>query len=287
MNGIFMKNVKTLIKLALEEDNAFKDITSLEFVPKDKNASAVLIANKSGVLCGVDIFEEVFKTIDKKCLIKRKLNDGARLKKGDKILTIFAKAQSILSAERTALNFLQHLSGISTITNIFVSSLGRETKTKIFDTRKTIPAYRELAKYAVRTGGGKNHRMSLADMALVKDNHLSLTKDLTEKIKQFRKKHKKIPIEIECENLKQVEQALNAKADIIMLDNFNFETAKKAVLFIRKNSQAKYKPEIEISGGVNFENAKRFAKLNAERISVGMITHSAEALDITLEIEIN
>jgi nicotinate-nucleotide pyrophosphorylase (carboxylating) len=177
------------------------------------------------------------------------------------------------------------MSGIATLTNKFVTSINNG-KTKIYDTRKTIPGYRELAKYAVRCGGGTNHRMGLYDMALIKDNHLKLTKDLTAEIIEFRKKHKNIPVEIECENIKQVEQALDSKADIIMFDNMTFENTKKMIALIRKRSTKGYKPEIEISGGVNLKTARKFERLDADRISIGMITHSSSALDVTLEITI-
>ncbi|MDR1695887.1 MAG: carboxylating nicotinate-nucleotide diphosphorylase [Endomicrobium sp.] len=278
-------NLNELIKLALKEDGAFKDITTKEFIPGDKKAKAVLIANKPGVLCGIDIFAAVFKAIDKKCRVTKKAKDCCKIKKGDHILEIEGPAHAILSGERTALNFLQHLSGIATLTAEFVSAV-KGGKTKIYDTRKTVPGYRELAKYAVRCGGGANHRMNLSEMVLVKDNHLSLTKDLDLKIKDFRKKHKNVLVEVECENSGQVRHALRAKADIIMLDNINYADTKKMVSLIRKNSTAGYKPEIEISGGINGKTAGKFAKLGVERISVGMITHSAPALDITLEITI-
>ncbi|GHT77203.1 hypothetical protein AGMMS50222_10590 [Endomicrobiia bacterium] len=177
------------------------------------------------------------------------------------------------------------MSGIATITNQFVTSIDNG-KTKIYDTRKTIPGYRELAKYAVRCGGGTNHRIGLYDMVLIKDNHIKLTKDLTTAIAEFRKRYRKIPVEVECENIKEVKQALDAKADIIMLDNTSFKNTKEMIDLIRKSSAKKYSPEIEISGGVNLETAKKFSKLDAERISVGMITHSSPALDLTLEITI-
>lgn len=281
-----MKNTKILIDLALEEDGVFNDVTTKTLISQNKKAKAVLIANKPGILCGVNIFVEVFKTIDRKCRVHPIKSDGDKIKKGDHILEISGPAYAILSGERTALNFLQHLSGISTLTSEFVA-VSKNGKTKIYDTRKTLPGYRNLAKYAVRCGGGANHRMGLSDMVLIKDNHLSLTEDLTEKIKQLRKIYKKMLIEVECENLVQVKHALNAKADIIMLDNMNFANTKKMVSLIRKSSTKDYKPEIEISGGVNHKSIKQFSKLGIERISIGMITHSAPALDITLEISIS
>ena len=279
-------NIQSLIDIALSEDKVFKDITTKEFIDKDKKARAVLIANKSGILCGTGAFESVYKSIDKKCKIDIKLKDGAVLKKGDKILEITAPASVILSGERTALNFIQNLSGISTLTSEFVK-LTKGTKTKIYDTRKTLPGYRELAKYAVTCGGGTNHRKDLSEMVLIKDNHISLSVNLAQKIKDFKKRYKNTLVEIECENINQVKHALEAKADVIMLDNTNFSNTKKMISLIKENSKNGYTPEIEISGGINLKTAKKLSKLGADRISVGMITHSAPALDITLEITIN
>jgi nicotinate-nucleotide pyrophosphorylase (carboxylating) len=283
-----MNTIDTLIALALKEDGAFNDITSKEFVPEDKKAKAVLIANKDGVLAGVYVFIEVFKTLDDSCKAAIKKKDGDLLKKGDKILEITGSARTILSGERTALNFLQYMSGIATLTNVFVKDVGNN-KAKIYDTRKILPGYRELAKYAVRCGVGTNHRMGLSDMALIKDNHLKLIKDLTSAISDFRKKYKykDIKVEVECESLGEVKNALAAKADIIMLDNSTPKTAVEMIDVIRKNSTKDYKPEIEISGNVNFQTIKEFAKLDVDRISIGMITHSVPALDVSLEVTIN
>jgi nicotinate-nucleotide pyrophosphorylase (carboxylating) len=283
-----MKTLDTLIKIALEEDGAFNDITSKEFIPLDKKAKAILIANKDGVLAGVDIFVEVFKTLDDSCKAVIKKKDSSALNKGDEILEIIGPARVILSGERTALNFLQYMSGISSLTSSFVKAVSSNNgKPEIYDTRKILPGYRELAKYAVRCGGGTNHRMGLSDMVLIKDNHLKLIKNLTSAIAEFRKKYKDIKIEVECENLTEVSNALAAKADILMLDNTIPETARKLIDVIRKNSTQDYKPEIEISGGINAKTLKEFAKLDIDRVSIGMITHSAPTLDVTLEVTIN
>lgn len=281
-----MKNTEILIKLALEEDGVFNDVTTKSLISKNKKAKAVLIANKPGILCGVRIFADVFKTIDGKCRVRIIKPDCSAIKKGDHILEIEGPAYAILSGERTALNFLQHLSGIATLTNEFVK-ISKNGITNIYDTRKTLPGYRELVKYVVRCGGGANHRMGLSDMVLIKDNHLSLTKDLSARISGLRCIYKNMLIEVECESISQVKHALKAKADIIMLDNMNFADTKKMVSLIRKSSTKEYEPEIEISGGINHKTIKKFAKLGIERISIGMITHSAPALDITLEITIS
>jgi nicotinate-nucleotide pyrophosphorylase (carboxylating) len=280
-----MNTIDTLIDLSLKEDGVFNDITSKEFVPEDKKAKAVLMANMDGVLAGIDIFVEVFKTLDDSCKSAIKKKDGDLLKKGDKILEITGSARTILSGERTSLNFLQYMSGIASLTYIFLKTVGNN-KAKIYDTRKILPGYRELAKYAVRCGGGINHRMGLSEMALIKDNHLKLIKDLTSAIVNFRKKYKDIKVEVECESLAEVENALAAKADIIMLDNTTPKTAGEMIDVIRKSSTKDYKPEIEISGNVNFQTIKEFAKLDVDRISIGMITHSAPVLDVSLEVAI-
>ncbi|MDR1662793.1 MAG: carboxylating nicotinate-nucleotide diphosphorylase [Endomicrobium sp.] len=281
-----MNTIDTLIDLALKEDGAFNDITSKEFVPEDKKAKAVLVANKDGVLAGVDVFIEVFKTLDDRCKVTIEKKDGDFLKKGNKILEITGFARTILLGERTALNFLQYMSGIATFTNVFVKAVDNN-KIKIYDTRKILPGYREFAKYAVRCGGGTNHRIGLSDMVLIKDNHLKLIKDLTSAISNFKKKYKDIKVEVECESLCEVKNALVAKADIIMLDNTTPKTAGEMIDVIRKNSTKDYKPEIEISGNVDFQAIKEFAKLDIDRISIGMITHSAPVLDVSLEVTIN
>jgi nicotinate-nucleotide pyrophosphorylase len=282
-----MDIVDTLISIALEEDGVFCDVTTRELVSEDRQSKAVLIANQSGILCGTDVFIKVFKTIDKNCNVLLKIKDCSKLKRGDNILEVTGPARAILSGERTALNFLQHMSGIATLTNHFVTSISNGCRTRIYDTRKTIPGYRVLAKYAVKCGGGLNHRMNLRDMVLIKDNHLKLTRNLISAITEFRRKHKNISIEVECGNVEEVKMALIAKADIIMLDNTTFESTKKLIDLIRKNCTGFYRPEIEISGGMNLDTAKQFAKLDADRISIGMITHSSPALDLTLEITID
>jgi nicotinate-nucleotide pyrophosphorylase (carboxylating) len=281
-----MNKLDALIKIALEEDDAFNDVTSKNFVSENKKAKAVLIANRDGVLAGVDVFVKVFKTLDGSCEAAIKKKDGERLQKGDEILEITGPARTILSGERTALNFLQYMSGIATLTDRFVKAVAGG-KAKIYDTRKILSGYRELAKYAVKCGGGTNHRMGLSDMVLIKDNHLKLIKDLAFAVSECREKYKNIKVEAECENLSEVKNALAVKADVIMLDNTTFETASNMISVIRKSSTQDYKPEIEISGGVNAQTVKEFAKLDIDRISIGMITHSAPALDVTLEMSID
>lgn len=281
-----IKDIDEIVSLALKEDCAYNDVTSKSLNLEGKTASAVLIAKGDGILCGVDAFKHVLLRISKKFKFKVFKKDAQIVKKGDIILTVKGPAAPLLAGERTALNFIQKLSGIATTTNRFVKII-KGSKAGIFDTRKTLPGFRNVSKYAVRCGGGKNHRMNLSDMVLIKDNHLALIDDLTLKVKEIRKKYKKLKVLIECEHEKHVRNAIAAKADIIMLDNMKQKDLVKMVKLIRSSSTSTYKPLIEISGGVNFKTIKNYAKLGIERISIGMITHSAPSLDISLEVEVH
>jgi len=278
-------NMDKVISLALQEDCADDDVTSQNIVLNSMKAAAVLIAREPGIICGIEIFKKVFLKLNKNFKFKIFIKDGQKVKKGDIILTVKGPARSLLSGERTSLNFIQKLSGIATTTNLFVNAV-KNSKTEIYDTRKTIPAFRDISKYAVRCGGGKNHRMNLSDMVLIKDNHLALIEDLSAKVKEIRKKHKKLLVQVECETKKNVQDAIEAKADFIMLDNMKKGRLKKMIKLIRQNSTKTYKPEIEISGGVDFKAIKDYAKLGIERISIGMLTHSAPSLDMSLEIKV-
>ncbi|MBO7612137.1 MAG: carboxylating nicotinate-nucleotide diphosphorylase [Elusimicrobia bacterium] len=281
-----IKDIDEIVSLALKEDCAYNDVTSKSLNLEGKNASAVLIAKGNGILCGVDAFKHVLLRLSKKFKFKVFKKDAQIVKKGDVILTVKGPAAPLLAGERTALNFIQKLSGIATTTNQFVKII-KGSKAGIFDTRKTLPGFRNVSKYAVRCGGGKNHRMNLSDMVLIKDNHLALIDDLTLKVKEIRKKYKKLKVLIECEHEQHVRNAIAAKADIIMLDNMKQKDLVKMVKLIRSSSTSTYKPLIEISGGVNFKTIKNYAKLGIERISIGMITHSAPSLDISLEVDVH
>jgi len=295
------KGIDSLIKLALKEDIGKKDLTTEFLIPRDKKVKANIIAKEDGVIAGLKVAEKVFKICNMQYGIwntgngikfRRKIKDGEKVKKGLVVAEISGPARTILTAERVALNFLQHLSGIATLTRKYVDAIKQVTSyklqvTRVYDTRKTTPLWRELEKYAVRCGGGYNHRMNLGEMVLIKDNHLRIIKNSKFKIKNLRKElPRNIKIEMEAQNLEQVRQALNAGVDIIMLDNMLFPEIKKAIKMIRKtqNAKRKTKPGIEISGGANLKNIKKIAQLGVERISVGEITHSAPALDISLEI---
>ncbi|HBU68918.1 MAG TPA: carboxylating nicotinate-nucleotide diphosphorylase [Elusimicrobia bacterium] len=276
-----MNKYSRIILDALKEDAARNDITTIAAIPSSATVTAELVAKENGILCGMDVLKAVFCEIDRRCAVKTFVKDGGSLRAGQIIAKISGSARAILSAERTALNFIQHLSGISTLTGIFVERV-KGTKARILDTRKTTPGLRELEKYAVKCGGGYNHRHNLAQMAMIKDNHLRIIKDLSKVVASIRKKNKKIAIEVECQSLSDVPKALDAGADIIMFDNMSRKMISKAIGIINKRGGRK--PLTEISGGVNLSNVKDYATLGVDRISVGALTHSAPSLDISLEI---
>ncbi|MFA5779963.1 MAG: carboxylating nicotinate-nucleotide diphosphorylase [Elusimicrobiota bacterium] len=268
-------DTKTIIKLALKEDAPKGDITTNALIPKNKIISARFVAKAPGVVCGLDIAGMVFRHLDQKIEFVKKSIDGKKVKNGQVIAKVTGNARAILTGERTALNFLQHLSGVATVTKMFVDKT--EGNAKIYDTRKTTPLLRELEKYAVRCGGGYNHRLNLSDMVLIKDNHLKISEFNNLTIYKFI--NSGIPVEIEAQNFGQVKKFVKLKPDIIMLDNIDFELMKKCIKYIRKHSKC----EIEISGNINLKTVKKTASLKPDRISVGKITHSAPALDISLE----
>ena len=272
-----------LIKQALKEDAAFDDITTKQTVSSKSVIKAELIAKASGVICGLDIAGDVFSAVDADCKLKKHVNDGSNVKPGKVIASVAGPARAVLSAERTALNFVQHLSGIATLTAAFVAKV-RGTRSKIYDTRKTTPGLRELEKYAVRCGGGTNHRMNLAEMAMLKDNHVRVASDIKTLMGRIRKAKPGIRIELECESLKEVQSAAECGADVIMLDNMSVKQMKDAVSTIKKMSKGLKRPLIEISGGINLSNVRQAAEIGADIISIGSITHSAPALDISLEV---
>ncbi|MCX5781234.1 MAG: carboxylating nicotinate-nucleotide diphosphorylase, partial [Elusimicrobia bacterium] len=252
-------------------------------IPSEKVVQARLVVKDEGIICGLKIFGEVFSLLDKKIKFKSVAKDGQKVRKGKIAGILVGSARAILAGERTALNFIQHLSGIATLTSRFVQKV-KGTKAKIYDTRKTLPGMRALAKYAVLCGGGYNHRFSLSDMALIKDNHLILIKDIQSAVKSVRNKNRGIKVEIECKNLNQVSLALWAKADLIMFDNMDINTIKKALKMVRDFSKfGSYHPQTEVSGGVTLNTVRNFAKTGVDRISVGALTHSAPSLDISLE----
>ena len=263
------------VKLALNEDlYPSGDITS-SLVENDKSIKIKLIANQSAVIGGLLFAKQAFYLIDQKIKFRIKKRDGSNVKKGSLIATIEGKAKNILIAERVALNFLSHISGIATITNKFVKLAGK--KTKICCTRKTIPNLRVIQKYAVKIGGGINHRFNLSDEYLIKDNHIASSDLKTLVIKAIKnKKGKKITVEVD--NLKQLKSLMGLKFDRVLLDNMSSNNLKKAVKIINGFY------ETEASGNVNLKTVKSIAKTGVNRISIGSITHSAPAIDFKLEI---
>jgi len=278
--------IKGLIKIALEEDIGKGDITTSSLISKNSQVRAVIIAKQSGVVAGLDIAKAVFIELDKKIKFKSLVKDGDKIKSGKKIVELYGSAWAILSAERTALNFLGRLSGIATLTRQFVDKV-KPYKVKIMDTRKTAPGLRSLEKYAVKCAGGVNHRIGLWDGILIKDNHLAIhRKMIKETIKLAREKSgNNIKIEVEVENIKQLNNALSAKADIILLDNMTVAEIKNAVRICRGALQ--YAPTIEVSGGINLANVCLIAKAGVDRISIGALTHSAKAFDFSLDVVFN
>ncbi len=267
-----------IIKKALGEDIGSGDVTTLALVAEGKSAKASIIAKQDLALVGVEIAEAVFRQLDNDITWKAECNDGDRLASGKIIAKIESRAQALLSAERTALNFLQRLSGIATITAKYVELL-KPYKTTLKDTRKTIPGWRELEKYAVRCGGGENHRYGLFDGILIKDNHIAFAGGITKAIKLAKEKAPAgWPIEVEAQNINQVKKALAAGAEIIMLDNMDMATLSRAIELI--GEQAK----VEVSGGITAENIVKIAELGADYVSLGQLTHSAPAADIHMRL---
>jgi nicotinate-nucleotide pyrophosphorylase (carboxylating) len=269
------KQIDDIIKNALKEDIGKEDITTNSIVPKNLIKEAILLVKENGIIAGLDVAREVFIKLDKKILFEKLVEDGSIVKKGQTIAKIKGNARAILTGERVALNLLQRMSGIATLTNQFVRLSGN---VKILDTRKTIPNLRILEKYAVKIGGAKNHRFGLYDAILIKDNHIQIAGSVTEAIRRARKANKSSIIEVETTNIKEIQEALNEHADIILLDNMNIQEIKKAVKFINKRAKT------EISGGVKLDKIKEISKTGADYASTGFITHSAKALDISLDV---
>jgi len=270
---------RALIGLALREDLGRRgDLTTRLFLPPEARLSGRVVAKEEGVVCGTRIAREVFRACDRGCRVRILAADGRRVRKGQAVMKV-SGGREILTAERTALNFLQHLSGIATLTAAYVRRV-RGLRPRIYDTRKTLPGWRELEKYAVRCGGGRNHRMGLYDAVLLKDNHWDWAGEVRAKVGSLRRRHP-VTVEIEAAGLAQVRRALEAGPDIILLDNMTREELRRAIGLIRREAP---KIKIEISGGVTLENVRALATLGPDRISVGRLTHSAPAANLSLEI---
>ncbi len=267
---------KQTIRLAHSEDVGAGDITTIATVPASLAGNAVVIAKVDGVLSGSEAFTYAYRLVSSKIKISFKFRDGQKFKRGDQIVSVRGPARALLIGERLALNLLCHLSGVATLTSMFVQKT-KGTKAAILDTRKTTPGIRGLEKAAVAHGGGKNHRMGLYDMVLIKDNHIEAAGGIGAALTKV--KRAKTKVEIEVASIPQLKEALKFNPDIIMLDNFDLAGMRKAVKII-KNTKPHIK--IEISGGVNLKTVGPIARTGVDYISVGSLTHSAKAIDFSM-----
>lgn len=274
------KKLDGIISSALKEDIGSGDITTNSIIPRTLKSNAFLLAKEDGVIAGLPIAKAVFQKMDKKIIWKSLVKEGDKVSAGTKIAQIKGSYRTLLIAERTALNFLQRMSGIATATSKFIEQL-QDLDTKILDTRKTAPCLRNIDKYAVKIGGGTNHRMGLYDMVMIKDNHIKAVGGITEAVNQIKKnlKRKIKIIEVETRNLDEVKETLNAVVDIIMLDNMSITEMKDAVRLING------KVKTEASGNVKLEYVRAIAETGVDFISVGALTHSVKALDIGMYFE--
>jgi nicotinate-nucleotide pyrophosphorylase (carboxylating) len=276
-----MNYINELIDIAIQEDIGDGDHTSLSCIPKDAIGKAHLLVKEAGTIAGVELAQTIFKKIDPQLLFHKKISDGEQVQIGDIIFTVEGNSQSILQAERLALNFMQRMSGIATNTRYYVDLLDG-LHTQVLDTRKTTPGLRHLEKWAVKIGGGLNHRMGLYDMIMIKDNHIDYAGGIKEAINSTRayltKNQKSLKIEIEARDLTELHEILAVGGiDRIMLDNFSFEDMHTAVALIDGNY------ETEASGGITSETIRRYAECGVDFISVGALTHQIKSLDLSLK----
>jgi nicotinate-nucleotide pyrophosphorylase (carboxylating) len=265
------------VRRALAEDLGWGDVTTEVTVAADQRARGVIVAKAPCVIAGVDVAGEAFRQLDPAVEFTVKRTDGSRCEPGDVVAEVRGAAGALLTAERTALNFMQRLSGIATLTRRYVDAAAGGIT--ILDTRKTTPTLRALEKYAVRAGGGTNHRSGLDDGILIKDNHIRLAGGVAETVRQMKAADRDMPIEVEAQSLAQVDEAVLAGVDVILLDNLSTDDIREAVRRIAGRAQ------IEISGGVTLERIPELARTGANYVSVGALTHSAPAADLSFELE--
>jgi len=280
-----MEKVRALVRLALKEDIGKGDITSKLTVPKPAQALALIMAKEDAVIAGLPVAKLVYEMVDPALTFDGLLQDGSRVEYGDILVKIQGSARSILAGERVALNFLQHLSGVATLTAKYVEQV-QGTSAKILDTRKTLPGFRVLDKYAVRMGGGTNHRMGLYDMVLIKSNHAELAGGIgnaIRKIKRLNGKGTKVVAEVR--NLNEATEALFASPDRLLLDNMSLDKIREVVALVETSNRAReVKTDLEVSGGVNLDNVRAIAETGVNFVSVGALTHSARAVDLSLTL---
>ena len=271
--------IAAIVRRALEEDIGHRDVTTHAVVPDDTLARGAIVAKQAGVICGVEVAGLCFRALDASLRYEPAVQDGARVSAGQVIAVVEGPAQPILTAERTALNFLQRMSGIATATAAHVEAV-RGTRAQILDTRKTAPGLRALDKYAVLAGGGRNHRFNLSDGLLIKENHIALGGGVGPAIKAARRDaHPGLKIVVEAQSLDEVHQAVDAGADTILLDNMDVEVLRQAVAWVADRAAT------EASGGVSLDTVRAIAETGVDFISVGALTHSVRALDLSLELE--
>ncbi len=270
-------SVINIIHLAINEDIGSGDITTTLLIPEEDRSKAIFIAKDNFILAGMPFCREVFRLLDPSIIFKETISEGLEVHKGDILAEVSGKTRSILNCERVALNILQRLSGIATLTRLYLKKI-QGTKTRILDTRKTTPCIRFMEKYAVKIGGGNNHRFGLFDGIIIKDNHIKAVGSIRESIKRAKAIHHLIKIEIEVQRLEELKEAIEAGADVVMLDNMSVSEIKKAVEI--SNGRVL----LEASGNITLENIKKVAETGVDFISVGALTHSAKAADISLKI---
>ena len=284
MEPLSAQEIRRAVALALAEDIGSGDVTTLAAVPETAKARAVVRAREPLVVAGLALAEAAFHELSSVVQFTRAVEDGHRVAEGQPLLQVAGAARALLSAERVALNFLQRLCGIATLTAQFVDAI-KGTRAQILDTRKTTPGWRRLEKYAVACGGGRNHRLGLFDMVLIKDNHLAALRSespnaIAAAVQRARTKYPKLKVEVEADTLVQVDQAVAARADIILLDNMNVLQLRLAVQKCRDRALT------EASGGVTLAGVRAIAETGVDFISVGALTHSARAVDIGLDFEL-
>ncbi len=278
MEVLLTPQIEGIIKMALEEDIGAGDLATLNTIPPEQRARGLFRAKRDCTVAGLFLLERLFSFLDSDVQIRCLCRDGDQVSRGTVIAEAEGVVRALLMGERTALNFLQRLSGTATLTRRYVDTI-KDLPSKIIDTRKTTPGLRTLEKYAVRMGGGTNHRLGLYDAAIIKDNHIAASGSIAQAVEKVRSHSPFMSrVEVECEDLKQVQKALDAKADVIMLDNMDTATMKEAVRLIKKRVW------VEASGGITMERVREVAEAGVDFISVGALTHSAPAVDFNMKI---
>lgn len=283
MESLSSEEIQLAIEASLAEDVGSGDATTLATVPENAQATAVIAAREPLVVAGLNFAMAAFQALSREIDLVEQCADGQRLPPGSSLLNVRGQARAILTAERVALNFLQRLCGVASLTRVFVDAVAG-TKAKILDTRKTTPGWRRFEKYAVSCGGGQNHRFGLFDMVLIKDNHLAALRSekpnaIAAAVQRAREKYPQLKVEVEADTIQQVRQALDAGADIILLDNMTTAQLSEAVELVGGRTK------LEASGGVNLNTVRSIAETGVDFISVGAITHSARAMDIGLDFK--